>query len=68
MNDELRPGRGGIERGTTSGGKGAIFVRAEIVKDADDRFWVEFERSKAVQFIPGWSSPPDWEFESSYQL
>ena len=36
--DEVRPGRGAIERRTTSGGKEAIFVRAEIVKDSDNKY------------------------------
>lgn len=38
MEDEIRPGRGGIERRTTSGGKEAIFVRAEIVKDNENTY------------------------------
>lgn len=38
MADEMRPGRAEIERRTTRGGKEAIFVRAEIVKDSDDRY------------------------------
>lgn len=38
MEDEVRPGRGAIERRTTRGGKEAVFVRAEIVKDSDDRY------------------------------
>ena len=38
MSDELRPGRAEIERRTTRGGREAIFVRAEIVKDTDDRY------------------------------
>lgn len=38
MADEMKPGRGDIERVITRGGKEAVFVRAEIVKDSPDRF------------------------------
>jgi hypothetical protein len=38
MAEEVKPGRGDIERVTTRGGKEAVFVRAEIVKDNDDRY------------------------------
>ena len=35
MAEEIRPGRGGIERRVTRGGVEAVFVRAEIGKDDD---------------------------------
>ena len=38
MAEEIRPGRAEIERTTTRGGKEAIFVRAEIVKDNDNTY------------------------------
>lgn len=38
MEDEIRPGRAEIERRTTRGGKEAIFVRAEIVKDSENKY------------------------------
>lgn len=38
MEDEIRPGRAQIERTVTRGGKQAVFVRAEIVKDNDDTY------------------------------
>lgn len=38
MEDEIRPGRAEIERRVTRGGKDAIFVRAEILKDNDNTY------------------------------
>lgn len=38
MTEEIRPGRAEIERRTTKGGKDAIFVRAEIVKDNENKY------------------------------
>lgn len=38
MQDEIRPGRAEVERTITRGGKEAIFVRAEIVKDNDNTY------------------------------
>ena len=38
MSDEIRPGRAEIERTTTRGGKEAVFLRAEIVKDNDNTY------------------------------
>lgn len=38
MADEIRPGRAEIERTITRGGKEAIFVRAEIVKDNENTY------------------------------
>lgn len=38
MADEVRLGRAEIERRTTRGGKEAIFVRAEIAKDNDNKY------------------------------
>lgn len=38
MDEEIRPGRGDIERTITRGGKEAIFVRAEIVKDNENTY------------------------------
>lgn len=38
MEDEIRPGRAEIERTVTRGGKDAIFVRVQIVKDNDNTY------------------------------
>lgn len=38
MTEQMRPGRAEIERTTTRGGKPAVFVRAEIVKDNENTY------------------------------
>lgn len=38
MGEGRKPGRAEIERSTTRGGKESVFVRAQVVKDNDDRY------------------------------